>query len=547
MAFIGGLFAASAMAIVAFWAWLGAAIDMPPSPLAPGEKLACVSYAPFRGSQSPLDPTIQIPPEQIEQDLRQLAQVANCIRTYATEKGLDQVPAIAKRHGLKVLQGIWVSNRPDFVRQEVETAVAIARRYPDVVAGIIVGNEVLLRGEMPAADLMKIIKNVKSQVKVPVTYADVWEFWLRNRPIADVVDFITIHILPYWEDFPIPAERAAAHLDEIRKSVAAAFPNREILIGETGWPSAGRMREGALPSRADQARVLHDVVALAKREGVRINLIEAYDQPWKRRLEGTVGGHWGLITDAPRARKFVWGEAVSNHPNWRMQAGSGMIFAAVIFAAGYIGMRRSGTPAGVTRPWIGVAAIAIVAGSLIGWAVENAWLESLGLEGWIRSLLLLTVAIIAAVAGAVATVRGIGIPAYAVILGRAEDRVSGWVPVVLGWIWILLGVMALQAALGLVFDPRYRDFPNPSLTMAVVSFLVVSLVCYRQPGRRCPAETLAAGVLALSAVYIVFNESFANWQAVWFCAVLLTLAFIQWQVRGAPGSGPEVRPQGPTG
>ncbi len=48
---------------------------------------------------------------------------------------------------------------------------------------------------------------------MPVTYADVWEFWLRNRDVAAAVDFVTIHILPYWEDFPIPARNAAAHVD----------------------------------------------------------------------------------------------------------------------------------------------------------------------------------------------------------------------------------------------------------------------------------------------------------------------------------------------
>ena len=74
------------------------------------------------------------------------------------------------------------------------------------------------------------------------------------RDVQNAVDFVTIHILPYWEDFPIPASRAAAHVDAIRKKVAAAFPGKEIVIGEFGWPSAGRMREGALPSRTNQAR-----------------------------------------------------------------------------------------------------------------------------------------------------------------------------------------------------------------------------------------------------------------------------------------------------
>ena len=84
----------------------------------------------------------------------------------------------------------------------------------------------------------------------------------------------------------------------IRARSLAAFPGKEMMIGEFGWPSAGRMREGALPSPANQARVIQDVLALAKRENFRVNVIEAFDQPWKRALEGTVGGHWGLLDDA---------------------------------------------------------------------------------------------------------------------------------------------------------------------------------------------------------------------------------------------------------
>jgi glucan 1,3-beta-glucosidase len=94
------------------------------------------------------------------------------------------------------------------------------------------------------------IREVKSQVFMPVTYAYVWEFWLRYRELAAEVDFITIHILPYWEDFPIPARDAASHVDAIRKRIVAAFPGKEIFVGEFGWPTAGRMRDSALPSRS---------------------------------------------------------------------------------------------------------------------------------------------------------------------------------------------------------------------------------------------------------------------------------------------------------
>src|SRR5450631_4828623 len=237
------LFALAAAAIVAAWGWLGAAVEMPASPLAPGEKIQCVSYAPFRGDQDPFGPDVPIDPRQIEEDLARLKPLTDCIRTYSIDHGLDQIPEIAGRLGMKVMLGLWLSSLPEPSRHQTETAVALAKRFPEVISSIVVGNEVLLRGEMSAPDLVNTIRAVKAQVSMPVTYADVWEFWLRYPEIATAVDFITIHILPYWEDFPIPVQDAAGHVDAIRQQIAAAFPNRDIMIGEFGWPSAGRMRE----------------------------------------------------------------------------------------------------------------------------------------------------------------------------------------------------------------------------------------------------------------------------------------------------------------
>jgi hypothetical protein len=85
-----------------------------------------------------------------------------------------------------------------------------------------------------------------------------------------------------------------------------------------------------------------------------------------------------------------------------------------------------------------------------------------------------------------------------------------------------------------VFDPRDRDIDFAPFTAAVVPFLVLFFSTPQQPGARAVAERVAAYVLALSAVFIVLNESFANWQAVWFCAVLLCLAFILARARDAP-------------
>src|SRR5262249_7144490 len=149
------------------------------------------------------------------------------------------------------------------------------------------------------------------------------------------VDFVTIHILPYWEDFPVSAGQAGRHVVDVQAKAAATFPGKQVMIGEVGWPSAGRMRDGALPSPSNQARVLADVIAAAKRGNWPTNLMEAYDQPWKRQLEGTVGGHWGLLDGEKRMPKFAWGAPVRDHPMWVTEGLLGILLSLVTFAGAY--------------------------------------------------------------------------------------------------------------------------------------------------------------------------------------------------------------------
>jgi glucan 1,3-beta-glucosidase len=522
------LFTLVAAIIVAAWWWLGAGVPMPPSPLESGEKLYCVSYAPFRGAQTPLDLTTQIAPQQIEQDLMRLAAVTDCVRIYSVGMGLEQVPEIAQRHGLKVLLGLWVSSHADRTQLELRTGVELAKKFPDVVRAVIVGNEALLRGEVSPQMLRGYIASVKSQVPMPVTYADVWEFWLRYRELASAVDFVTIHILPYWEDEPVAARDAADHVDTIRKLVAEQFAGKEVMIGEMGWPSEGRMRRGALPSPANQARVLTDVLTRGKREHFRVNVMEAFDQPWKRLLEGTVGGHWGLFDDATRSRKFVWGEGVSNHRHWPWQAAGGVMLAGLVFVTAVRARRNRELELAV---WLAIALDAAVAGILAGWTVDNIPLQSFSAGGWFRSMAFAALAIAAPIAGAAGLARATAPPSFDAVLGRRADRVRDPLTLTLGILLIALAVLAVQSALPLSFDPRYRDFPFAPLTAAALPFVLLP----RGAGVRSLAETVAAAVLLASAVFIVWNETFANWQAVWFAAALVLAAVSLLRVRAAPG------------
>jgi glucan 1,3-beta-glucosidase len=514
------------------WWWLATPVTLARAPIDPAAKLLCVSYAPFRDAQTPLAPTTQVPPEQIAQDLEQLAKISNCVRTYSIENGLDRVPELAAKVGLKVIQGIWLgSNRLKNLAQ-ISTAVALAKEYPGVITSLVVGNEVLLRGEMTTSDLAATIRSVKAQVTIPVTYADVWEYWLRNREIYDAVDFVTIHILPYWEDFPIRAKYAAAHVDAIRKRMAVAFPAKEILVGETGWPSAGRMRDAALPSRTNQARVVSEILELAKNESFRVNLIEAYDQPWKRQLEGTVGGYWGLIDSVQRALKYPPGEPISNYPFWKLQMACGMAMSILVFGAALLTLRRRPwTPRFFS--WVAVAVSATAAGALLGVAGDKMFYESYGFGGWLQWGLLLAAGMAAPLLSANALMSGRALPTFLELVGPREGRTRSVLTIALGLALTVTTVIAAATALGFTFDPRYRDFPYAALTMAVLPFWMLMLLNRPQSGTRPVAEAAFAGLLAGAALFTAVNEGPDNWQSLWTCALYLLLGVTLWQARGA--------------
>ncbi|MCA0246217.1 MAG: hypothetical protein LCH93_06320 [Proteobacteria bacterium] len=335
--------------------------------------LQSVSFAPYRPGQSPLTRTFPTP-DQIESDLKRLQGKVGAVRTYSAGENLETVPQRAGKYGLKVWHGAWLNDNEKENLEQINLLIDHANKYKDTVERVIVGNEVLLRKDLTANQLRRYIRQVKQRVSQPVTYADVWEFWLRNPQLADEVDFITIHILPYWEDEPIGLDRREPdgkltiekHLVDIYKKVQARFPDKKIVIGETGWPSDGRMRSDARPGRVEQVKFFSIFRSAAEREKFDYNVIEAFDQYWKARQEGTVGAAWGLL-DAYRHDKFELGKPVSAEPKWRLLFAVSTIVGGLLLLA-YAGLRRAST-------WKGILIFAVFAQVVATCYVQATWID----------------------------------------------------------------------------------------------------------------------------------------------------------------------------
>jgi glucan 1,3-beta-glucosidase len=519
----GLLLAAVSLAIAFVWYALGYPTQLPRSPLAPGEKLECISYAPGGAAVSV---------QQIEADLARLAPHVACVRTYATGNGLDRVPEIARRLDLQVLQGVALGRDADRNNAEIERAIALAKSQRAAIRAFVVGSDVLSRNDLPATELAAQIRRVRDATKLPVTYADRPEAWLNAGTLAGVVDFVTVHVDLYGAEFPPRASDAARTTLETRTRVAARLGAKAVMVGEVGWPSAGRMRESARPSPANQARVLHDLVAAAKAANFRINFFEGQDQRWRGRLAGTAAAHWGLLDGETGEIKFRWGGIVSDHPLWFYQGLLGVMLAFVVFAAAFLAARSIGHGAPARADWRPVALIALTAGLFIGWSVAEVPLQSDSVFEWLHAALLIGLAVATPPAAAAALVHGNSMENFGALFDADVRRFAHPLSQAVTLLFVIATVVAIELALGLVFDPATRDFAGAPLTGPAAALMILAL--QNPPRGRSPsvAEIAAALVLAASSIFIAFNETFWNWQALWLALVLLLLAATCWLARG---------------
>ncbi|NBF08273.1 beta (1-6) glucans synthase [Pseudomonas sp. Fl4BN1] len=490
------------LALCGYWYGLGQPVHLPDVASA-SHKLQCASYTPFDKDQSPFDQPFKLRPERMDADLALLATRFECIRTYSMT-GLEALPELARKHGLKLMIGAWVNSNPVDTEKEVDLLIASANANPDVVSAVIVGNEALLRKEVTGPQLARLILKVKAGVKQPVTYADVWEFWLKHPEIAPAVDFLTIHLLPYWEDDPSNIDAALNHVAEVRQVFGNRFAPKDVMIGETGWPSEGRQRETALPSRVNEAKFIRGFVALAEHNGWHYNLIEAFDQPWKRASEGAVGGYWGLF-DADRQDKGILAGPVSNLPYWPLWLGVGaVIFFGTLILGGRVRSRR----AALLLPLLGA-----LAASTIGTWGELARVTSrfTGEWCWAALLLGLNLLVLAHAALTLSAREGWRLRAFNALEKRA------------GWLLATTGFAAAVMMLELVFDPRYRSFPSAALLLPAVVYLCRPV---RVPRREIALLTFIVGAGIAPQLY---QEGLANQQAWGWALVSLLMVAAMWR------------------
>lgn len=292
-------------------------------------RLSGVGYGPYHDGQSPDLGTFPSS-DEVQADMATLKSLTNNIRIYSSIGPASEILQAADAEGMKVALGISLNSVPK--ENEAQIAAGEQLASSKAVSSLIVGNEVLLRGDLTEAQLHKYLQQVRTKVgpTVPITMADDYHQWLMHKNLANEVDFITVHIYPFWMGVSINC--AIQALDQAYKQVVAAFPHKRIVIGETGWPSAISTQPEVLPgstrcvsqagatptpppspsqatvvpsptgspsqggaeaSPANEVLYLNDFATWAQKNGVQYFYFDAFDESWKIHENG-VGTHWGL-------------------------------------------------------------------------------------------------------------------------------------------------------------------------------------------------------------------------------------------------------------
>lgn len=252
-------------------------------------RLKWVNFSPYTLPGQNPGTGAALPEAQIISLLDSLKPWVEGIRTFGVDNILKRVPYLAKQRGFKVIVGIWLSN--DTARNSAQIANGINIAKDGCADKLIVGAEVLLRNELPAAKIIEYINRVKQACpNIPVSYSDTYSELLAHPEVLGACDYISPNIYPFWDGYPIDCAMQGFHQSYL--SILNIGAGKEILVTECGWKTSGSKSGEAVPSLSNAIRYNRELLNWSKALGVEVNIFAAFDEPWK---ESSNDNGWGLF------------------------------------------------------------------------------------------------------------------------------------------------------------------------------------------------------------------------------------------------------------
>jgi GPH family glycoside/pentoside/hexuronide:cation symporter len=254
-----------------------------------GARVYGLCFSPYAEGQGTGDVLSQ---QQIDRRMKIVAPSTRWVRSFACTGGHEMIPAAARAQGLKTMVGAWIGQDRVRNEREIESLLTLARA--GLVNIAVVGNEVLLREELPEQELLGYIQRVRAALPedVQVGCVDAYYQFLERPALVAACDVILPNCYPFWEGADIG--HAWLYLKRMHALVQAAAGEKTVIVTETGWPGKGQAVSEAVPSAENAMRYFIEVQLWARREGVKLFYFSSFDEPWKLGQEGEVGAHWGL-------------------------------------------------------------------------------------------------------------------------------------------------------------------------------------------------------------------------------------------------------------
>lgn len=234
-----------------------------------------------------------------------VAQDALAIRTYSFEP----YHAEALRQGLKVVPGCWIGNDPVINRACMDALIAGTNRFKPAL--VIVGHEVLMRGDLTARGLVECIEYVRARVPKGTKITTGEEAtYLANAPsVIAACDVIGIQYYPF--QYGVHIDRAVADFARMYMITTLLARGKQVIVLETGWPTHDGGIGDAVASLENAERYFRELMAWARKDGVEIYWFEAFNELFKKALEAPHAWSWGLRCHETLQRKYWLHERVA--------------------------------------------------------------------------------------------------------------------------------------------------------------------------------------------------------------------------------------------
>ena len=331
-----------------------------------------ISYGGYRNVDHDIEPTL----DELKEDMKLLSAMGiRVLRTYKVHRphaanvlqAISELKAEDDNFEMYVMLGAWIdckdarTENPDHSveseanKPEIEEAVRLANKYPDIVKVLAVGNEAMVNWAasyyvQPAVILKWVnhLQGLKSEGKLSkdlwITSSDDFSSWGGGgkeyhtpelEQLYAAVDYISMHTYPYHNTHYNPEfwikpdqpesgvkekveaamlrsrEFAQRQYDSVSNYMKSIGVDKPIHIGETGWATESDGFYGPTGSRATDEfkdalyyKLMRD---WTNEKGISCFYFEAFDEPWKD-SKNPMGSenHFGLFTKEGQAKYVIW-------------------------------------------------------------------------------------------------------------------------------------------------------------------------------------------------------------------------------------------------